>query len=1072
MRFLRTGRGDDRLSDQHSDAVQPSASQAVAQTLDVAEAEDIVDRWRRETGLLDAGVFALRLETDGLDAAGLQRRLASWQDEPGVLPAECTVQRIDASSPAASTSARQPCPPPWSGWSGEEARVAPLLALVEPAVAEAEALAWQQLLELSALHPGCLDAEALFACASSALRRAALTLVSRAAVIELNRADAEGQLGAGAESARFHYFIEEFAQGDGRTNLHNRYPLLQDLLQQRLEQTRAAVAEVHARFAADRGALAQWLPTSSSALLLTGVDMGRGDRHGDGRTVAILTLADGSRLVYKPRSMAVEVAYFNLVAWLNQAGLEPAQKTVAVLDRGAYGYMEFVPAALVADTADATRYYRRLGALIAVMHLLSGTDLHHENIIASGAYPVPVDLETLLHPILPSRTNDDGRLRMSYDTVLWSQLLPTGGAVRAGQSGVGGLYEQARSVTGRTPVNAGTSRLRYGVGEVAVEPSSNLPLLDGQVVSPWEHVASIVAGFRDAYDLMLRSKPAFRGDSGPLQAFRGVTCRVVLRGTRVYASLLHGASHPRSLGGRIEVERLFERLWLMVAEVPRLASCVAAERRALWRGDVPRFHVRSDEVVVRDCFGKPLSSYFRRSGWDGLRQRLRMFCVRDRERQVHLIEQSIHSLRPVEAMPCWSLDHYPDPAGAARVDNAVAVAAAVSLAERLLGRRFRDGRNPRWLRAQLGNDGYQGLSVPGADLYDGLPGIALFLAQLAVRTGTQRYRRFAGQLVDTSRRAIESGALSGAGAFDGLAGWMYALGYLSELWQEPALADEAVAVLPKLRQAIAADDVLDLIGGSAGAIWCLLGLYRQLGDEALLKVARECGDHLLSRAQAMDTGIGWLTRSFDSVALTGVSHGASGFAVALAWLGGISGEERYEQAARDAIAYERTTFDARSGAWHDLRDDRRDQSGAQGRLHAWCHGGPGITMARLCLPERHRDRQWTVEVEAGVRNTMAHGFGVGHCLCHGDLGNLDMLIEAERQGVIPADLVDWRRRATQIVERLAHGPRCGAHIAIDSPGLMTGIAGIGYGLLRCADPHAVPSVLALQLPDKGAQSPR
>jgi lantibiotic modifying enzyme len=35
---------------------------------------------------------------------------------------------------------------------------------------------------------------------------------------------------------------------------------------------------------------------------------------------------------------------------------------------------------------------------------------------------------------------------------------------------------------------------------------------------------------------------------------------------------------------------------------------------------------------------------------------------------------------------------------------------------------------------------------------------------------------------------------------------------------------------------------------------------------------------------------------------------------------------------------------------------------------------------------------------------------------------------------------------------------------VHSPSLMTGVAGIGYGLLRLAAPEAVPSLLALRPP--------
>lgn len=1037
-------------------------SQSASQRIDSRDHAGSIDHWRRVTGLFDDDLFATRLEADGLNASDLAAKLESWASFPGRFP---SAAERGAPSAGGDTRPLRKCPASWSDCWGEESSIAPLLVLVEPELVAAESRAWQSLLTLANARPGTVDADALFVCASASLRRAALTLIARCAIIELNRADAEGRLGPGDVESKFKLFIDQFAPGDGRLALFDRYPLLAGLLEQRLEQTLVSFDEVCTRYANDHGQIASLLPMPSVAPVLTGVDLGRGDRHGDGRTVAILALHDGQRIVYKPRSMAIEAAYFGLVAWMNQSGLQPDQRVVGVLDRGDYGYMEFVPAVPVANEAEADSYYRRLGSLIALVYLLSGTDLHHENVIANGAFPVPIDLETLLHPVLPSRSTRDGRQRMSADTVLWSYLLPTGGAARAGQASLAGLCEQATSVMGQAPVNAGTSRLRYQAAEVAVARSNNLPILDGRAVAPWAHVEAVVAGFRDGYDLLRRGKSVLRDGEGPLAAFRGVTCRVVLRGTRVYASLLYATTHPSSLLGRLEVERLLERLWLTVPQVPRLASCVAAERRALWRGDVPRFHVRSDEVVVRDCFGVPLSSYFRRSGWNELRFRVRKLAVRDRERQVRLIEQSIYSLCPLEQMHGWPQSAYPDPTRVPAPDNASLLAGAASLAERLMMHRFRDGGDLILLQSMLGGDGYQGMSSLGADLYDGLPGIALFYAHLAQQTGQVRYRRFAEQLLDTARRIFEAEPSQGIGAFNGVAGWMYALTHLSQLWQEPALADEAVSALPRLLSAVADDEALDLIGGSAGAIWCLLRLHQCLDDDVLLDAARRCADRLLDRARAMSTGIGWLTSAYGSMALSGLSHGASGFAVALAWLGVLTGDIRYEQAARAAIAYERTTFDPRSGAWSDLRDDRRTEDGAQGQFHAWCHGGPGITLARLCLPSSYRDQQWAIEVEAGIRNTMLHGFGAGHCLCHGDLGNLDVLIEADRQGLVPSDVVDWRRRSGQVLERVLDRPRCGSHAQIELFGLMTGIAGIGYGLLRCIDPHAVPSVLALQLPD-------
>jgi lantibiotic modifying enzyme len=91
------------------------------------------------------------------------------------------------------------------------------------------------------------------------------------------------------------------------------------------------------------------------------------------------------------------------------------------------------------------------------------------------------------------------------------------------------------------------------------------------------------------------------------------------------------------------------------------------------------------------------------------------------------------------------------------------------------------------------------------------------------------------------------------------------------------------------------------------------------------------------------------------------------------------------------------------------------------------------------------------------------GFGGNHTLCHGDLGNAEILFcaaEALRQP-------GWRNLADKIIGNILHEENhwiCGNPLGVESPGLMTGIAGIGYAFLRFADPAGIPSVLSLQPP--------
>src|SRR5262249_50049934 len=132
---------------------------------------------------------------------------------------------------------------------------------------------------------------------------------------------------------------------------------------------------------------------------------------------------------------------------------------------------------------------------------------------------------------------------------------------------------------------------------------------------------------------------------------------------------------------------------------------------------------------------------------------------------------------------------------------------------------------------------------------------------------------------------------------------------------------------------------------------------------------------------------------------------------------------------------------------------------------AWCHGAPGIGLARLSVLPYLNDAATRAEINAALRTTLAQGFGGNHSLCHGDLGNLELLLQA---GQTLNDQY-WRdqtnRIAATILENInQNGWLCGIPLGVESPGLMTGLAGIGYELLRLAEPTRVPSVLVLEPP--------
>ena len=212
--------------------------------------------------------------------------------------------------------------------------------------------------------------------------------------------------------------------------------------------------------------------------------------------------------------------------------------------------------------------------------------------------------------------------------------------------------------------------------------------------------------------------------------------------------------------------------------------------------------------------------------------------------------------------------------------------------------------------------------------------------------------------------------------------------------------------------------------------------------------------------------------------LLGFAHGASGIACALAALGRAAGRADFVAGAREAVRYERSHFRPAEGNWPDLRSFARPPQGAEPPcMVAWCHGAPGIGMARLRLHDLLPEEPALLEEALiAVRTTTAaltaapHGIG-NFSLCHGDSGNADLLITAagllggpELRGEAESVAI---RAIGQFEEQGLPWP-CGVPGAGETPNLFLGLAGIGYFLLRLYDSEANPTVL-LPAASRGAR---
>ncbi|MFW5421072.1 IS630 family transposase [Nocardiopsis sp. CNT-189] len=430
-----------------------------------------------------------------------------------------------------------------------------------------------------------------------ALHRDLTVLLSRTMVLELNVARLEGRLTAPSPEERFQEFIGSLRDpGLARTILAE-YPVLAPQAATRVDQWVRAALGLLADLAADWTDIRTALDVPESATTLVGVASGMGDRHADGRSVSALLFDSGTRIVYKPRPMSVDVHFQELLEWVNAHGRGPRFRVLSVLDRGDHGWAEFVEAQACASAEEVSEFYRRQGGYLVLLHVLHAVDFHFENLIAAGPHPVLVDLETLFHP---NHWRGTGSVAPA-NTVLGESVLQTGLLPRrrylngddqdtgTETSGLGGPGGQETPFLMPRWEDYGSDEMRLERGRQVIPGGDNRPVLDGTAAEPLAYLEEVVAGFTDTYRTLTRHRAFLLAPGGSIERFADDRVRFIARPTTTYARTLAESYHPDVLRDALDRDRLLDWIWIGRDHNPVKAALFAADEDTV-RDVIHRFN--------------------------------------------------------------------------------------------------------------------------------------------------------------------------------------------------------------------------------------------------------------------------------------------------------------------------------------------------------------------------------------------------------------------------------------------------------------------------------------------------
>ena len=760
------------------------------------------------------------------------------------------------------------------------------------------------------------------------------------------------------------------------------------------------------------------------------VEAGLSDAHAGGRSVLLLAFENGARAVYKPRDLRAEQAWNGVLAWLAERGA-PVPAPLAILAGEGWGLAALAEPAALPDRAAAETYFERAGGLLFAAWLLGLRDLHLDNVLAAREGPAVLDAECVLSAPFAGEAGaafevtDTGLLGMP-------QLDAEGGAADLGGLTAAGGHSVGRR-TALVPANG--DAMRPAAVTVRVGGRENRPVLGGEPVSPGRFAASVVAGFGTAARVALRDRATLGAEDGPLASFRGARTRVLFRTSDLYARVVDRLADPLNLRDALARDVALEALGRAFARDtsrPLLWPLAREEREALRRFDIPEFSARAESRDLTSASGERVEGLFAVSGLEAALARLASLSDKEIERHEALVAARL--------------------GGGAAAGAGTPGASAAELA-----------RVAREIAATVLASAGTPDAANGAGLYGGAAGAALFLGAFAAAEGDAR--------AGAAARRLAAGAAKSATAREA-GGVVYALAVLASMTGDAAYLDEADRAASRLsRAALASFGAHDVEGGLAGALLGLLALDAAGGSGVWRAHAVDCGERLLAARREPGAGLAAWMRP-DGFLATGFAHGASGVAAALATLGAATGRADFLSAAADACRFERTLFDPVRGNWRTGAQNGRPDAGA--RL-AWCHGAPGIALARLAVLEAGVDEGAADDLARALDATRRAPLLATDDVCCGNAGLAEALLAGAeatgRSGLSEAA----RERLAAAAARAAgrggfslEGAPTGTQARL---GFFRGLAGIGWVYLHAAGAiPAAPAVLAFA-PARSARVP-
>ena len=628
-------------------------------------------------------------------------------------------------------------------------------------------------------------------------------------------------------------------------------------------------------------------------------------------------------------------------------------------------------------------------------------------------------------------------------------------------------------------VDSKTSNMRIEYEYPKSSGKNNLATVNGEFIEPNVFKDSIAEGFSECYRYVANNKAYIQIY---LEKFKNSNVRYLVRDTQQYSLMLRASYHPSLLQSASDRELFFYSLFKYVDLNDRYRKKTTDyEIQDMVLGDIPYFYYKTIGTSLFSSRREEIRDFFNKNSFSKVLKKLETMSDEDCNRQKMYILLTLSKTTMLERLVQENQrnmqKYYLDTICIS--EEKMYLRGAKLIADDIIKKAIfnKEKNDVNWIGISMGNEdeGIWDIEPLGMYLYDGIAGIAIFFKRLSVYACEKKYVELSSILEKTLFRYTdmllenpEYYKNNSVGAFFGEASILYAYEILYSIDNQAKYIEYAKKHYSIIINLIDEDKDYDFLLGTCGVIQVILNLYELSKNEKYLEMSIEIAMKLIKAATYEDEKIIYWVSSQSTNALAGLSHGQSGYALVFARLGKLSGNIYFFAIMDKIINYENQMYNEKINNWADKRVINGKSNEEKGvNPVAWCHGATGILLSRIrmyqYLESKVDKKKIEIDIGRAVRSTLEFGYRNNYCLCHGNFGNLEIirdyaiLFKDEHIKQLCDNLLESLLK--QIMNKEWH---CGLPNEYVNPGFMTGLAGIGYSLIRRYN-NEIPSILALEI---------